>query len=459
MNLPAKILPNAAIFLLLPLCAAAISAANFYVAPQGTDSNDGRTEQAPLKSIQKALDMAEPGDAVNLAPGDYFQDIVTRRHGRPDAPISLVGQTESVVRGGGKVRIIQVNHDHHHLVGFTVNGLHGNPEDASGYRSKLVFASGKEPLKGVTGLRLLNMKFYNSGTEAVRLKYFSQFNQIAYCTIINSGVYFSKFGLEANGEGIYLGTTTSQLDRNLTPDPDQTSYNWIHNNYINTQCDECVDIKEGSAGNIVENNVLTGQKKAKEGVINIRGNLNVVRYNEIYGGAGAGVRFGTGNEDEAVLNDVYLNHIYSNAEGGIKFQSTPQGLVCGNVMHDNTGGNATGSFGGEYDPAGACIPELAPEPEPEVNIDVSVLLICSDSVELGWTTSAPDGGRAEAGIYRVLRNSQEVGLTLSSIFHDTGLNRNTAYEYQIELWNSEGQLVGASDTLRVQTLKGTKKGR
>lgn len=43
-----------------------------YVAPTGSDANDGATPETPLLSIQKAVDMAvDPGTTIILAPGEY----------------------------------------------------------------------------------------------------------------------------------------------------------------------------------------------------------------------------------------------------------------------------------------------------------------------------------------------------------------------------------------------------
>ena len=43
-----------------------------------------------------------------------------------------------------------------------------------------------------------------------------------------------------------------------------------------------------------------------------------------------------------------------NKNGGIKFQATPQGKVCGNTMSGNTNGNSAGDFGLKFDPTKSC---------------------------------------------------------------------------------------------------------
>jgi hypothetical protein len=53
--------------------------AAYYVSPQGSDANDGRTEQTAFASPQKAMDAAQPGDIILLMNGSY-----TRAEGKPE---------------------------------------------------------------------------------------------------------------------------------------------------------------------------------------------------------------------------------------------------------------------------------------------------------------------------------------------------------------------------------------
>src|SRR4051794_15372669 len=73
----------------------------YYINPAGSDANDGRTTSSPFRTIQKAIDLAQPGDVVSLAPGSYLQDVVSRRSGTPSAPITLTGPSSAVMKGGG----------------------------------------------------------------------------------------------------------------------------------------------------------------------------------------------------------------------------------------------------------------------------------------------------------------------------------------------------------------------
>ncbi len=58
-------------------------AANFHVAPNGNDANPG-SATAPLRTIQRAADLAQPGDVITVHEGIYREHISPPRGGRSD---------------------------------------------------------------------------------------------------------------------------------------------------------------------------------------------------------------------------------------------------------------------------------------------------------------------------------------------------------------------------------------
>jgi hypothetical protein len=314
-----------------------------------------RPDQAP--TIQEALNTAAPGDIIELQSGTYFQDVITVRNGLPSKPITIKGPKEAIVKGADEGRIIEINHSYITLDGFTVDGLAGSSSELSGFRDKLIYMIGKTPGQGPSYNRISNMDIKNAGGECIRLRYFARGNEITGNRITNCGVHDYRFNDGGkNGEGIYIGTAPEQTDdkKNPTSETDQSNGNWVHNNYFDTQGNECTDIKEGSTGNIVEYNTCTGQKDENSGGFDSRGNENVFRFNEIFDNLGAGVRLGGDNEIDGVNNHVYQNVIRNNAEGAIKFQRKPQGKICGNDMNDNGDEPFTGSYGEDFDPGASC---------------------------------------------------------------------------------------------------------
>lgn len=320
---------------------------SYYISPSGNDGNDGKTEDSPFKTIQKAIDIAAAGDIIHLSDGIYMQDMVTKKDGTRDNPITITGSQSAIVKGGGNARILEINHDNIILENFTIDGLHGKGKDGSDYRDKLIYVQGKEKKAGVTGLKIRKMKIKNAGGECIRLRYFAQKNEISENVIENCGIHDFIFDAGGkNGEGIYVGTAPEQTKdgKNPTSSADKSDENWIHNNNINTQGNECVDIKEGSSGNIVENNSCTGQKDKESAGLDSRGNGNIFRNNNVFDNMGAGIRLGGDTEKDGIKNDVYSNTLRNNAGGGIKAMRWPQKKICSNEMI----GNGEGDFTGDY---------------------------------------------------------------------------------------------------------------
>jgi hypothetical protein len=340
----------------IPRSSAGPGPAAYYVSPSGSDTNSGTTPAAPLATIQLAVDRAAPGEVIHLAPGDYFQDVVSRRDGAQGAPITIAGPASAIVRGGGQARVFEINHDYLTFDGFTIDGLWGKPTSPGGYREKLLYAVGAAPRDGVTGLRVLRMTFRNAGGECLRLRYFARHNEVAFSRFESCGVHDFKFKAgKRNGEAIYIGTAPEQRGaRAPTADADASNDNWVHHNSFDTRGNECVDIKEGASGNIVEHNRCTGQRDPKSGGFDVRGNGNIIRYNESYANAGAGIRLGGDTSSDGIDNTVYGNHIYGNGAGGIKLQRAPQAGICGNIVANNRGGNLEGDAKTEIDPTSPC---------------------------------------------------------------------------------------------------------
>lgn len=307
--------------------------------------------------IQKAVDAALPGDTIELLPGEYYQDVITKKDGLPDQPITIYGPKSSIVRGAGNSRIFEINHSYITLDGFTVDGRFRAAAEKSAYRDKLIYITGVVPEKVLSHIKIVNLDIKNAGGECVRLRYLIQNSEIAYNSILTCGVSDFEFNDGGkNGEGIYIGTAPEQLKdgKNPTAKVDHSDNNWIHHNVFDTQGNECVDIKEGSSFNLIENNQCTGQKDVNSGGMDSRGNDNIFRYNEIYDNLGAGVRLGGDNNNEGINNQVYGNKIINNQSGGISFQRLPQGQICGNEMRDNAKGDSVGSYGDEFYPEKKC---------------------------------------------------------------------------------------------------------
>ena len=84
-----KFMKNMPITLFLLLAATtpalrALPAAELHVAITGSDTNPG-TQTAPLRTIQRAADLAQPGDTVTVHAGVYRERVNPPRGGESDA--------------------------------------------------------------------------------------------------------------------------------------------------------------------------------------------------------------------------------------------------------------------------------------------------------------------------------------------------------------------------------------
>lgn len=92
-------------------------------ADDGEDDWSG-TGDRPLETVQAALDRARPGDTIRLMPGEYREEVVTVRDGESEAPITITGPPEAVIRAHPKGNTcLAIEHSHVHVTGITLDGL------------------------------------------------------------------------------------------------------------------------------------------------------------------------------------------------------------------------------------------------------------------------------------------------------------------------------------------------
>ena len=68
----------------------------------GSDSNSGATTSAALKTIQKAVNLAQPGDTIVVRAGTYNENVVIGTTGTAASPITMTNYSgETVTLNGG----------------------------------------------------------------------------------------------------------------------------------------------------------------------------------------------------------------------------------------------------------------------------------------------------------------------------------------------------------------------
>ena len=110
-----------------------------HVTTDGNDDYPG-TESAPVATIQEGVDRARPGETVRVHAGEYLGPVLTRRSGDPDAPITITGPTDAILRGNPDDwrGVVEIHHSHVHLDGLTIDGLldPNAPKEADSYVDK-----------------------------------------------------------------------------------------------------------------------------------------------------------------------------------------------------------------------------------------------------------------------------------------------------------------------------------
>lgn len=194
---------------------------------------------ADAEQLQAALDDAGPGTVIGLEPGVYEGEFATSSSGSADRPARLCGPADAVLDGddqrGGYVLHLD-GAQHWVLAGFTVrNGQKGVMAD------------------GTTGTTISGLTVYGIGDEAIHLRGHSTDNLVAANTISDTGRRKPKFG-----EGVYIGTATSNWCDVTDCRPDRSDGNRVVGNVIYATTAEAVDLKEGTTGGVVEGNQFDG---------------------------------------------------------------------------------------------------------------------------------------------------------------------------------------------------------
>jgi hypothetical protein len=344
-----------------------------YVSPAGNDTNDG-SAGAPLKTIQKALDDAQPGTTINLGPGEYREQLATQRDGAAGAPITIKGPETGQDRSGryqatvyGTDRIFSIDHSYYVLDGFTIDGQEKLkdrqfPTDLTAITAfkqsvatevedgRLVYIGASNESRDITGIEIRNMFLNGAGGECVRLRNNAHDNTIADSVIQYCGLFGKKsddggrFEFH-NGEGVYIGTSPKS-DSQPMAENDESSGNKITGNIIHTFGSECFNVKENAHDNVFENNQCSGNAESTEfdgSNIELRGHDNVVRNNTISGSEGVAIKIKSDSDRyDKGGNVVEGNQISDVAAEAFQVESdAQQGQMCGNEVRAATLGEDT----------------------------------------------------------------------------------------------------------------------
>lgn len=78
---------------------------SLYVSVSGSDTGDG-TQNHPLKSVQKAVNLLQPGDTLFIGEGTYHESVNVKISGRSDAYITIHGMGNVVFDGSPDLTLV-----------------------------------------------------------------------------------------------------------------------------------------------------------------------------------------------------------------------------------------------------------------------------------------------------------------------------------------------------------------
>ena len=233
-------------------------------------------------------------------------------------------------------RVIQIFSSGVQLRGLTVDGdCYGDKRGDIG-----IFVGSQDVQTFISGIKIKYSSVRNMRGECVRMKYFVRDSEISLNSISTCGTdafYPIPSGSSKNGEGIYIGTSHKIEQRNKNPDTsiDVTNNISIVNNLINTQGNECVDVKEGSHNIRVESNYCLGQREQHAACYRMSGTDSLIKNNKCFGAIGSGVLITTSHSgsDYAKNNSVQSNKITRAGEYGIEDNGNEGNSYCGNSVN------------------------------------------------------------------------------------------------------------------------------
>jgi hypothetical protein len=215
--------------------------------------------------LQAALDVAQPGDIIQLKSKIYVGQFKVRTSGTVSKPIRLIGSDQTVISGTS----IEAGY------GLHVTGSRWIFESLSirQFKKGMIFDHASFNI-------VKNVSISNIGEEGIHFRAESTDNLVTSCKVSRTGLSDPGFG-----EGIYIGSAKNHWCEFSNCLPDKSDRNKIKHSTIWSTAAESIDIKEGTTGTWVENNTLDGAgltgANSADSTIDIKGNSATILNNTI----------------------------------------------------------------------------------------------------------------------------------------------------------------------------------
>jgi hypothetical protein len=284
--------------------------AEIFVAPNGNDNSGNGSINTPLKTIAKAIELAEPGNKIVLRNGTYPENELRIRE--PDITIMSKDGEWGVIQKA----LPKGEDDYDSAIYFDVDAHRGRlsrVEVIGGFyaistETKWEWGNANDR-KGTSDLIIEKSKIHGSGRDAIKIKPESDNIQILDNEIYDTGKTESRS--DCNAEAIDNVNGDNML---------------VRGNHIHDICSNGVYAKGGATNAVIENNII-----------------------ENVGGMGIGVGFDTSpeffdlkvnpNYYENISGIVRNNFIKNTGLAGIGLYASKDAIVENNTLQDVANGS------------------------------------------------------------------------------------------------------------------------
>ena len=391
-----------------PSTARAATTCDRFASPTGSEASPGTFER-PFASVQRLADSLRPGETGCLREGTWQEDVFLRRGGASDARVTLRSYPGEEARIIGQM---QVRGDH-----VTVEGLELDGSGAPACGSAESCTIGPSPVIYGDDARFSDNDVTNHN-KGICFIVGSTSRGTAYRTVLEHNRIHGCGRKPATNHdhGIYVeNAADTKIEHNLIYDNVDRGIQFYPDAVRSTARHNVIDgngqgilFAHRSAGNVVENNVITNsQLRYNVESFEVTGGGNVVRSNCVSGGRYSGAPAGSGIQSPQVgftaASNLHADPLYADrSDRDLRLRDSSP---CRTLLGETDPGPRAGASSGDTGEGGpGCDTDVAPlggvDPGPgEVGPEVGAPDAegDDDSPEDGADEGDEDGADADGG--------------------------------------------------------------
>ncbi len=326
---------------LVPTTSAGSSPTIYYVSTSGSDANDGLSWGGAFATIQRAVNIASPGDTIIVGDGTYVENVTVNKENL--MILSENGATKTVMQTPGPYKsVFEVTVNNVTISGFTVkNTIEFHPEDP---RISYI----RIPVAGILLSQVNNCDISNNIAEN---------NSNGIYLYLSSNNTLRNNIVKNNGNGILLERSDNSALENNTVENNSIGIWLVYSN--NNALRNNIFVNDGlwvseSYGNFVENNTVNGKplvylENESDSMIASAGQVVLVGCDNItvkgldLSNTSIGVEL-LGTDDSEIINNNVSSNLY-----GIYLYNSSNNTLKNNTAENNQYGVWLYAWPGELD--------------------------------------------------------------------------------------------------------------